>query len=59
MIGAIIKILLGVFIWKVVPLWIEYGSKKVRSYIQLALNILGILIMISGILNLLGSIGLT
>lgn len=57
MLGAIVKIILGLFIWKIVPGWIEFGSPKSRSFIQLCLNIVGIIIVIGGIISLLRSFG--
>lgn len=52
MIGAILKIVFGLFLWKIVPGWIEFGSPKSRSFIQLCLNIVGILIVIAGAISL-------
>ncbi len=52
MIAAIIEIILGVFIWRVVPSWITTGSKSTRDTIALICNILGVLIVIGGIISL-------
>ena len=57
MISAIIEILLGVFIWRVVPGWITSGSKGARDTIGLVCNIVGIIILIAGCLQLLRALG--
>lgn len=53
MIGSIITILLGLLVWFKVPDWITHGPTKVRQWVQLGCNILGIIITISGSLSLL------
>lgn len=53
MMNSIIKIIIGVVLWKLVPGWIQYGNKKVRETIQLICNILGIVIVIAGVISLL------
>lgn len=53
MIGSIITILLGLLVWLKVPDWITHGPTKVRQWVQLGCNILGIIITISGSLSLL------
>ena len=58
MIVAVVKIILGLFIWRIVPGWIEFGTAKARSFVQLCLNIIGIVIVISGIISLLGVLGI-
>lgn len=58
MIGSIIKIAIGFLLWKYVPRWITYGPAKTRSYIQLGCNILGLIIVISGVISLLHSLGI-
>lgn len=57
MVGAIVKIIIGLFIWKIVPGWIEFGSSKTRSFVQLCLNIIGVVVVIAGIISLLRSLG--
>lgn len=52
MIAAIIEIILGVFIWRVVPSWITSGGKGTRDTVELICNILGVLIVIAGIISL-------
>lgn len=53
MIGTIIQIIIGLLVWKVVPGWIEYGNKKLRDFIQLCCNIIGIILVISGCISLI------
>lgn len=53
MVSAIIRIILGLVIWKIVPGWITEGSKKVRDMIRLACNIVGIIMVLSGGYSLL------
>lgn len=48
MISAIIEIILGLVIWKMVPGWITEGSKSVRDTIKLACNIIGIILVLVG-----------
>lgn len=52
MISTIIQIILGLFIWKVVPGWIEFGERKIREFIQLCCNIIGVVLVIFGIIGL-------
>ncbi len=52
MIGSIITILLGLLVWFKVPNWITHGPTKVRQWVQLGCNVLGILITLSGALSL-------
>lgn len=58
MISAIVKIIFGLFIWKIVPGWVNFGSSNARSFIQLCLNVIGIIIVISGGISLLRSFGI-
>lgn len=53
MISSIVRIVIGLLIWKVVPGWIEFGTPQVRSFIQLCCNIVGIIIVISGVISLI------
>lgn len=53
MIGSIITIIFGLLVWLKVPVWITHGPIKVRQYVQLACNIIGILITISGVFSLI------
>lgn len=56
MLSSIIKIIIGVVLWKLVPGWIQYGNKKVRETIQLICNILGVVIVIFGVVSLVRTI---
>jgi len=52
MISAVIEIIIGLVIWKMVPGWITEGSKSVRDIIKLACNIIGIIMVIAGCYSL-------
>lgn len=52
MTSAIIKITLGLIIWKLVPGWITQGKKKTREKIKLACNIIGIIMVLYGCYSL-------
>ena len=52
MLGSIIKIIIGLIIWKLIPGWTEYGDRKVREFIQLCCNIIGIIFVIFGVISL-------
>lgn len=56
MIEGIIKIVIGLFLWKVVPGWIEFGSAGARSFIQLIFNIIGVILVIVGAVNIVMSL---
>ena len=49
---AIIKIVLGLVIWKIVPGWITEGNKSVRDIIKLACNIIGVIMVLAGCYSL-------
>lgn len=53
MISSIVRIVIGLLIWKIVPGWIEFGTPQARSFIQLCCNIVGIIMVISGIISLI------
>ena len=61
MVSAIIEIIIGLVIWKMVPGWITEGSKNIRDVIKLACNIIGIILVIAGcyslVMSLIGQIG--
>lgn len=57
MIGPIVQIILGILLWKIIPSWIEYGSKKTRETIKLICNIVGIIIVLAGCYSLIKSLG--
>lgn len=50
MMSAIIEIIIGLVIWKMVPGWITEGNKSARDVIKLACNIIGIIFGDSGML---------
>lgn len=52
MVSSIIKIFLGLVIWKMVPEWITEGKKNVRDIIKLTCNIIGIIMVIAGCYSL-------
>ena len=56
MMGGIIQIVLGLFLWKVVPGWIEYGSASVCDFIRLLFNIVGVILTIMGVIRVLGNL---
>ncbi len=56
MIGGIIKLVIGLFLWKVVPGWIEFGSSGARSFVQLIFNIIGVILVIVGAVNIVMSL---
>ena len=56
MVSAIIKIILGLVVWKMVPGWITEGNKSARDVIKLACNIVGIILVLSGCYSLIISL---
>lgn len=52
MVSAIIEIIIGLIIWKIVPRWITEGKKNVRDKIKLACNIIGVIIVVAGCYSL-------
>lgn len=54
-ITPIVTIIVGLCVAFVLPEWIKFGDKKSRSFVQLLLNIIGILIAISGVINFIKS----
>lgn len=56
MVHSIILIALGFVMWKYLPGKITAASKKTRSYIDLGFQIVGILLMLSGGVELVRSI---
>lgn len=52
MVSAIVEIIIGLVIWKMVPGWITEGSKSVRDTIKLACNIIGVIIVVAGCYSL-------
>lgn len=60
MVSAIIEIIIGLVIWKMVPGWITEGNKSTRDIIKLACNIIGVILVIVGcyslVISLIGQI---
>lgn len=53
MIPAIIEIVIGLVVWKIVPGWITEGSKNIRDVIKLACNIIGVIMVLAGVYSLI------
>lgn len=53
MVSSIVKIVIGLFVWKIIPGWIEYGSKNVRGFIQLCCNVIGVILVVLGVIDLI------
>ena len=58
LIKAIIQIIIGLFIWYIVPSWITQGNRSARDFIKLCCNVIGIIITIVGVINVRKSLGL-
>lgn len=56
MIPALIEIILGIIVWKMVPGWITEGKKDIRDIIKLACNIIGIILVLAGGYSLIMSL---
>ena len=56
MISAILIIVIGIVVWKLMPGWITEGNKSTRDVIKLACNIIGIIVVIAGCYSLLMSL---
>lgn len=56
MLHCIILIALGFVMWKYLPGKITAASKKTRHYIDLGLQILGIILMLTGAIQLIRNI---
>ena len=56
MISAVIEIVIGLIVWKMVPGWITEGNKDARDVIKLACNIIGIILVIAGCYSLIMSL---
>ena len=48
MVSSILKIIIGLIVWKFVPGWITQGKKNVRDVIKMACNIIGIIMVLAG-----------
>lgn len=53
MVPEIIKIILGLVIWKLVPGWITEGNNSLRDIIKLVCNIVGIIMVLVGCYSLI------
>lgn len=56
MIGAVVTVVVGLMIWKIIPLCIEYGSRRIRRNVKLICNILGVMLVIVGVYRLVASL---
>lgn len=56
MVSAIIEIIIGLVIWKMVTGWITEGNKNIRDIIKLACNIIGVILVIAGCYSLIMSL---
>lgn len=56
MVSAIILIVIGYVVWQMVPGWIHYGPSSARQLIQLICNIVGIIMVILGVIDLIYAI---
>ena len=57
MASSIITIVIGLLIAFVAPDWVKFGGKDSRSFVQLVFNVVGIVIALSGIVNLVRYFG--
>ncbi|MBR3959112.1 MAG: hypothetical protein IKJ81_03570 [Bacteroidales bacterium] len=55
--SPIITILIGLFVWLLIPKWLKYGKKKTRQKIQFWCNIIGILLVLIGGISLVRMLG--
>ena len=51
--GNIINIVIGYIIWRYIPGKITAASKKVRKSVDLGAQVLGIILMLTGIVSLI------
>lgn len=50
---AIIQIVVGLFLWKIVPQWIQFGSRRKKQKIQFYLNIIGVVLILIGLISII------
>ena len=50
-ISSSVTIIIGALVAFVVPEWVKFGDKKNRSFVRLVINVIGILIIISGVIS--------
>jgi putative flippase GtrA len=55
-VSPIITIIIGLLVAFVLPEWIKFGDKKNRQFVQLVINVIGILIAISGAISFIRAI---
>lgn len=48
----IITIIIGFFVAVALPEWVKFGDKSTRQFVRLVFRIIGIMIAISGFINL-------
>lgn len=48
MASSILKIIIGLIVWKFMPGWITQGKKNVRDVSKMACNIIGIIMVLAG-----------
>lgn len=56
MISSIITFVIGLLVAFVLPEWVKFGDRKSRDFVRLVINIIGILIMISGFISFIRTI---
>ena len=55
-VSPIITIIFGLLVAFVFPEWIKFGDKKSRKFVQLVLNVIGLLIIVSGAISFIRAI---
>lgn len=56
MFSSLIEIIVGMLVAFILPGWVKFGDAKGRSFIQLVLNVVGIIIIISGVIHFLNAL---
>ena len=56
MVGSVIKIIVGLFLWQMVPGMLKISNLKAKTFAQLCCNVLGIIVVISGAISLITSL---
>ena len=56
MISSIVTVVIGLVVAFVLPEWVKFGDKKNRNFVRLVINIIGILIIISGAISFIRAI---
>ena len=52
----IVTIIIGLLVAFVLPEWVKFGDKKSRNFVRLLINIIGIMIIISGAISFIRAI---